>query len=65
EWMESVKVVMGFLLVAAATKFLSNVDALWGWHLLSRPAVLAVWVCSFGLAGLYLLGKLRLAGHGE
>jgi thiol:disulfide interchange protein DsbD len=65
EWMESVKVVMGFLLVAAATKFLSNVDALWGWHLLTRPAVLAVWVCSFGLAGLYLLGKIRLAGHGE
>lgn len=62
EWMEAVKIVMGFVLVALATKFLSNVDALWGWGVLNRTLVLAVWVCSLGLAGAYLVGKLPLPG---
>jgi thiol:disulfide interchange protein DsbD len=59
-WLNSVKVVMGFLELAAALKFLSNVDLVWHWGILSREVFLAIWVAVFLTCGLYLLGKIRL-----
>jgi len=55
DWMVAVKVTLGFLEFAAAFKFLSNVDLLWGWELVTRPFVLTIWVATFGVAGMYLL----------
>jgi hypothetical protein len=43
-WLNSVKVTMGFLEVAASMKFLSNADLVWGWHVFRRDVVLAVWI---------------------
>jgi thiol:disulfide interchange protein len=59
-WMNTIKVVLGFVELAAALKFLSNADLVWGWGLLSRPLVIALVAVLFFLTGLYLLGKLRL-----
>jgi len=59
-WMNAVKVTLGFVELAAALKFLSNADLVWGTNLLSRPLAIAITVVLFTLAGLYLLGKLRL-----
>ncbi len=59
-WLNSVKVVMGFLELAAALKFLSNVDLVWNWGLLSREVFIATWIALFLLCGVYLLGKIRL-----
>ena len=59
-WLNSVKVVMGFLVLAASLKFLSVTDAVWGWGILSREVLLAFWVAIFALCGIYLLGKIRL-----
>ncbi|WP_051141261.1 protein-disulfide reductase DsbD family protein [Salisaeta longa] len=63
EWMNVVKVTLGFVELAAALKFLSNADLVWGTNLLSRPLAIALTVVIFFLAGLYLIGKLRLAHH--
>jgi thiol:disulfide interchange protein DsbD len=60
-WLNSVKVVMGFLEIAAAFKFLSNVDLVWGWNTVSRNLVLAAWIAIALVAAIYLLGKIRLA----
>ena len=60
-WLNSVKVVMGFLELAAALKFLSNVDLVWQWGILSREVFIAGWIAIFLLCGLYLLGKIRLS----
>jgi thiol:disulfide interchange protein DsbD len=59
-WMNAVKVTLGFVELAAALKFLSNADLIWGTGLLSRPLAIAMTVVIFFCAGLYLLGKLRL-----
>jgi len=59
-WMNALKVVLGFVELAAAVKFLSNADLVWGWNLLSRPLGIAIILVVFFLTGLYLLGKLRL-----
>ncbi|HHZ93942.1 TPA: DUF255 domain-containing protein [Candidatus Poribacteria bacterium] len=59
-WLNSVKVVMGFLELAASCKFLSNVDLVWNWGFFTRSSVLAAWVVIAFLTGLYLIGKLRL-----
>jgi thiol:disulfide interchange protein DsbD len=59
-WLNSVKVVLGFLELALAFKFLSNADLVTQSHLLEREVFLAIWIVIFGLMGLYLLGKLRL-----
>ncbi len=59
-WMNAVKVVLGFVELAAALKFFSNADLVWGWGLLSRPLAIALATVIFFLAGLYLLGKLPL-----
>ena len=61
-WMARVKVVMGFVILAASLKYLSSVDQVLQWGLLTRERFLAAWVVLFGLAGLYLLGFLRLEG---
>jgi thiol:disulfide interchange protein DsbD len=61
-WMIRVKVVMGFLILAAMLKYLSNVDVVMGWDLLPRERYLALWVVLFALPGLYLLGKLPMDG---
>ena len=60
-WLNSVKVVMGFLEIAAAMKFLSNADLIWHWGIFSREVVLAVWVAIGILSVLYLLGKFQMA----
>jgi len=60
-WMNSVKVAMGFLEVAAAMKFISNVDLVWKWGIFTRDVVLAVWVAIFVVLAIYLLGKFQLS----
>ena len=59
-WLNSVKVVMGFLETAAAFKFFSNVDLVWNWGFFTHIAVLAAWTIIALLTGLYILGKIRL-----
>lgn len=59
-WMNSVKVAMGFLEVAAAMKFLSNVDLIWKWGIFTRSVVLAVWISIGVILAIYLLGKFQL-----
>lgn len=60
-WLGSVKIVMGFIEIAAAMKFLSNADLIWGWGVFTRPVVLAVWMATALLVVLYLLGIFRMA----
>jgi len=60
-WMISVKVVVGFVEVAAAMKFLSNADLVWRWGIFTRQVVLATWVGIGILTILYILGYLRMA----
>jgi len=55
-WMNIVKVLLGFIELAAAFKFLSNADLVWQWGLISRPFTIAAWIAIFLLAGLYVLG---------
>ncbi|HEY1341576.1 MAG TPA: cytochrome c biogenesis protein CcdA, partial [Bryobacteraceae bacterium] len=61
-WMARVKVVMGFVILAASLKYLSSLDQVLGWGVLTRERFLAAWIVLFALAGLYLLGFLRLEG---
>ena len=60
-WLNSVKVVLGFIEVALGLKFLSVADQVYQWNLLDREVYLAIWIVVFFLLGLYLLGKLRFA----
>ncbi|OQP63886.1 hypothetical protein A3860_23415 [Niastella vici] len=60
-WLNSVKVTLGFLELAFALKFLSNVDLAYHWKWFDREIFLALWIVIFGLLGLYLLGKLRFS----
>ena len=57
-WLNSVKVVLGFLELALALKFLSVADLAYGWRLLDREVFLVLWIVIFTLLGLYLLGKI-------
>jgi len=59
-WLNSVKVTMGFLELAAAMKFISNVDLVWNWQIFTREVVLSVWLAIAVLTSVYLLGKFRL-----
>jgi thiol:disulfide interchange protein DsbD len=59
-WLATVKVFMGFLELAAALKFLSNVDLVWNLGWITRPVFLAVWVAIFAVAGFYMIGWLKL-----
>ncbi len=60
-WLNSVKVVLAFLELALAFKFLSVADLAYGWRLLDRETFVAIWIVIFALLGLYLLGKLRFS----
>lgn len=64
-WLARVKVVMGFILLAAMLKYLSVIDQVMQWNLLTRERFLAAWFVLFAMAGLYLLGLLRLEGVEE
>ncbi len=64
-WLNSVKVVLGFVEVALGFKFLSVADQTYHWGLLDREVYLAIWIVCFSLLGLYLLGKLRFAHDSE
>ena len=59
-WLNSVKVIMGFLEIAAAFKFISNVDLVWNWGIFDRNMVLLIWAVIFFLMGLYLLGLIKM-----
>ena len=58
-WLNSVKVVLGFIEIALGMKFLSVADQTYHWGLLDREVYLAIWIAVFALLGLYLLGKIR------
>ena len=58
-WLNSVKVVLGFIEIALGLKFLSTADQTYHWHILDREVYLAIWIVCFSLLGLYLLGKIR------
>ncbi|MBK8846844.1 MAG: thioredoxin family protein [Bacteroidetes bacterium] len=60
-WLNSVKVCLGFLELALALKFLSNVDLAYHWGILQRELFIALWIIIFGLLGLYLIGKLKFS----
>lgn len=59
-WLNTIKVIFGFLEIALAFKFLSSADLAYHWRLLDREIYLSIWIVVFGLMGLYLLGKLKL-----
>lgn len=59
-WLNTVKVVLGFLELAFAFKFLSNADMVLQLHLLEREVFIAIWIAIFGALTLYLLGKIQL-----
>ncbi len=64
-WLNSVKVILGFIELAFALKFLSAVDLAYHWGILTREVFIALWIVIFGLLGFYLLGKLRLPHDSE
>ena len=64
-WLNTVKVSLGFLELALAFKFLSNVDLAYHWGLFDRDIFLALWIIIFGVWGFYLLGKIRLSHDSE
>lgn len=63
-WMNTLKVVLGFVELALSLKFLSVADLAYGWHILDREIFLALWIVMFALLGLYLLGKFNFAHYG-
>ena len=64
-WLNSVKVVLAFLELALALKFLSVADLAYGWHILDREVFLSLWIVIFILLGMYLLGKIRFSHDSE
>ncbi len=64
-WMNTVKVVLGFLELALALKFLSVADLAYGWRILDREVFVSLWIVIFFLLGVYLLGKLRFPHDDE
>lgn len=63
-WMTTIKVVLGFIELAFAMKFLSVADLAYGWRLLDREVFLSIWIALFALLGAYLMGWLHFSGHG-
>lgn len=59
-WLNSVKVVLGFLELALAFKFLSQIDLVYGFNMLDRDVFLIIWIVIFSATGFYLLGKIKL-----
>jgi thiol:disulfide interchange protein DsbD len=64
-WLNSIKVVLGFLELALALKFLSNVDLAYHWHWFDREVYLVLWIVIFALIGFYLLGKLKFVNDSD
>ena len=64
-WMNTIKVVLGFIELAFALKFLSVADLAYGWHLLDREVFLSLWIVIFGLLSAYLLGWIRFPHDDE
>lgn len=64
-WLNTVKVVLGFLELALAMKFLSNVDLAYHWGFLKREIFLSIWITIFALTGFYLLGKFKFKHDSE
>jgi thiol:disulfide interchange protein len=64
-WMNSIKIVMGFLEIAAAMKFLSNADLIWHWNIFTRSTVLCIWASCMLLIVAYLLGWVHLDHDGD
>lgn len=64
-WLNSVKVVLGFLELALSLKFLSVADLAYGWGILDREIFISLWVVIFALLGMYLLGKIRFSHDDE
>ena len=64
-WLNSVKVVLGFIEIALGFKFLSTADQTYHWGLLDREIYLGIWIVVFTLLGFYLLGKLKFAHDSE
>ena len=64
-WLNSVKVVLGFIVLAVSMKFLSVADLSNGWGILNRDIFLVLWIVIFGILGFYLLGKLKFHGDSD
>lgn len=64
-WLNSVKVVLGFIVLAVSLKFLSVADLSSGWGLLNRDIFLSLWIVIFAMMGFYLLGKIKLKGDSD
>jgi thiol:disulfide interchange protein len=64
-WMNSVKVVLGFIVLAFALKFLGTADAVAQWGILDREVFIVLWIAIFLLLGLYLIGKIKFAHDSE
>ena len=64
-WLNSIKVVFAFILLAFGLKFLSNIDQVYGFELISREIYLAIWITLFFLLGLYFLGKIKFSHDSE
>jgi thiol:disulfide interchange protein len=60
-WLNSIKVVLGFIMLAFSMKFIMNIDGVYSLGLLSRDVFLAIWIVLFTLLGFYLLGKIKFA----
>jgi len=58
-WLNSVKVVLGFIMLAFSMKFLMTIDSVYSFNFLSRDIYLAIWIVIFSLTGFYLMGKIR------
>ena len=63
-WLNTVKVVLGFIELALSLKFLSVADLAYGWRILDRETFIALWIAIFGVMGLYLLGMFRFKSDG-
>lgn len=61
-WMNVIKVVLGFIILAASVKFFANADIVWGWDVITRPLGIAFWISLFLLAGFYLIGLFGMHG---
>jgi len=64
-WLNSVKVVLGFIMLAFSLKFLMTIDSVYSFNILSRDIYLAIWIVLFSLLGLYLMGKIKFSHDSE
>lgn len=64
-WLNTVKVVLGFIELALSLKFLSVADLAYGWRILDRETFIALWIAIFGVMGFYLLGMFRFKSDGD